>query len=124
MASTRSRRSAASRPTRSIAPAAIATIFAGVRRRCRCRARGSSTRGERTACSACSTTWRRGCRESRERRCRRLYTSISLDRAAATPNLVAPGLHRLNRIEYANAIRELLAVEVDAAAYLRVDDAT
>ena len=32
----------------------------------------------------------------------------SLDRAAATPNLVAPGLHRMNRTEYANAIRELL----------------
>ena len=49
---------------------------------------------------------------------------VSLDRAAASPNLVAPGLHRLNRTEYANAIRELLGVEIDAAAYLPVDDAT
>jgi mono/diheme cytochrome c family protein len=48
----------------------------------------------------------------------------SLDRAAAGPNLVAPGLHRLNRTEYANAIRELLGVEIDAAAYLPVDDST
>ena len=48
----------------------------------------------------------------------------SLDRAAATPNLVAPGLHRLNRTEYANAVRELLGVEVDPAAYLPVDDST
>jgi mono/diheme cytochrome c family protein len=48
----------------------------------------------------------------------------SLDRAAATPNLVAPGLHRLNRTEYANAIRELLGVEIDPAAYLPVDDST
>jgi mono/diheme cytochrome c family protein len=48
----------------------------------------------------------------------------SLDRAASTPNLVAPGLHRLNRTEYANAIRELLGVEIDPAAYLPVDDST
>jgi mono/diheme cytochrome c family protein len=48
----------------------------------------------------------------------------SLDRAAPSPNLVAPGLHRLNRTEYANAIAELLDLEIDAAAYLPVDDAT
>jgi mono/diheme cytochrome c family protein len=48
----------------------------------------------------------------------------SLDRAAATPNLVPPGLHRLNRTEYANAIRELLGIEIDAASYLPVDDST
>jgi mono/diheme cytochrome c family protein len=48
----------------------------------------------------------------------------SLDRATATPNLVAPGLHRLNRTEYANAVRELLGVEIDPAAYLPVDDST
>src|SRR4051812_23703371 len=48
----------------------------------------------------------------------------SLDRAAAVPNLVAPGLHRLNRTEYANAVRELLGIDIDAAAYLPVDDST
>jgi hypothetical protein len=48
----------------------------------------------------------------------------SLDRAAASPNLVAPGLHRLNRTEYANAVQELLGVEIDPAAYLPVDDST
>jgi hypothetical protein len=48
----------------------------------------------------------------------------SLDHAAATPNLVAPGLHRLNRTEYANAVRELLDVEIDPAAFLPVDDST
>jgi mono/diheme cytochrome c family protein len=48
----------------------------------------------------------------------------SLDRAAATPNLVAPGLHRLNRTEYANAVRELLDVEIDPAAFLPIDDST
>ena len=36
-----------------------------------------------------------------------------LDRSAKT-HLPAPGLHRLNRTEYTNAIRDLLALEVDA----------
>jgi hypothetical protein len=40
------------------------------------------------------------------------------------PHLPAPGLHRLNRVEYANAIRDLLAVEVDASKFLPVDDST
>jgi mono/diheme cytochrome c family protein len=38
--------------------------------------------------------------------------------------LPAPGLHRLNRTEYANAIRDLLAVEVDATKFLPSDDST
>ena len=39
-----------------------------------------------------------------------------LDRAAAEhPNPGRPTLHRLNRIEYRNAIRDLLALEIDAA---------
>jgi hypothetical protein len=42
--------------------------------------------------------------------------------AAAHPNPGRPaGLHRLNRTEYANAIRELLGVEIDAAAWLPPD---
>jgi mono/diheme cytochrome c family protein len=46
-----------------------------------------------------------------------------LDRvAAATPNPGATVLHRLNRAEYANAIRELLAVDVDVATMLPSDD--
>ncbi|MCH7817235.1 MAG: DUF1587 domain-containing protein, partial [Proteobacteria bacterium] len=44
--------------------------------------------------------------------------------AAATPN---PGrtasLHRLNRAEYRNAIRDLLALEIDVDNYLPADDA-
>jgi mono/diheme cytochrome c family protein len=44
-----------------------------------------------------------------------------LDRGAP-PDLRAPGLHRLNRAEYANAIRDLLAVDIDAASLLPVDD--
>ena len=48
-----------------------------------------------------------------------------LDRAAAVhPNPGTPALHRLNRSEYANAIRDLLAIEVDVAALLPADDAT
>jgi hypothetical protein len=46
-----------------------------------------------------------------------------LDRGAH-PHLPAPGLHRLNRTEYANAIRDLLALEVDASKFLPVDDST
>src|SRR5262249_10377766 len=49
----------------------------------------------------------------------------SLDRAsAAHPNPGRPAsAHRLNRAEYSNAIRDLLAVEVNGAALLPVDDA-
>ncbi len=46
-----------------------------------------------------------------------------LDRHA-TANLPPPGLHRLNRAEYANAIRDLLAIEVDPAKFLPSDDST
>ena len=49
----------------------------------------------------------------------------ALDRAeAAHPDPGGPLLHRLNRAEYANAIRDLLALDVDAAALLPPDDAT
>ena len=44
--------------------------------------------------------------------------------AAAHPNPGTTGLHRLNRTEYANAIRDLLAVEVDAASLLPADDSS
>jgi mono/diheme cytochrome c family protein len=46
-----------------------------------------------------------------------------LDRTAGT-HLPAPGLHRLNRTEYANAIRDILALEVDATRFLPSDDST
>jgi hypothetical protein len=46
-----------------------------------------------------------------------------LDRAAAErPNPGRPLVHRLNRAEYANAIRDLLALEVDASSLLPPDD--
>ena len=48
-----------------------------------------------------------------------------LDRAAAlSPNPGSPGLHRLNRTEYANAIRDLLALEVDVATLLPADNSS
>ncbi len=46
-----------------------------------------------------------------------------LDRTAV-PYTPSPGLHRLNRTEYANAIRDMLALEIDPAAYLPPDDST
>jgi uncharacterized protein DUF1592/uncharacterized protein DUF1588/uncharacterized protein DUF1587/uncharacterized protein DUF1585/uncharacterized protein DUF1595 len=47
----------------------------------------------------------------------------SIDRAAlAAPNPGATSLHRLNRNEYGNAVRDLLAVDIDAAAMIPADD--
>jgi len=51
------------------------------------------------------------------------WLESELDRNAIT-HLPAPGLHRLNRTEYANAIRDLLALEVDATKFLPGDDST
>jgi mono/diheme cytochrome c family protein len=51
------------------------------------------------------------------------FLAASLDRAAAAK--ADPGrapLHRLNRTEYANAIRDLLDVRIDPAEYLPPDD--
>ncbi|HEY2384353.1 MAG TPA: DUF1592 domain-containing protein [Terriglobia bacterium] len=42
--------------------------------------------------------------------------------AAAKPTFTPPGPHRLNRREYANAIHDLLGMEVDPATFLPVDD--
>src|SRR5262245_992524 len=43
--------------------------------------------------------------------------------AAAHPNPGAPILHRLNRSEYANAIHDLLALDVDVTSLVPPDDA-
>lgn len=49
----------------------------------------------------------------------------ALDFAAkARPDPGRPALHRLNRTEYANAIRDLLGFEIDATALLPADDST
>src|SRR5262245_20886196 len=48
-----------------------------------------------------------------------------LDRSASTrPDFGSPGIHRLNRAEYANVIRDLLAVDVDVSALLPQDDSS
>ncbi len=47
----------------------------------------------------------------------------SLDRAAqGAPNPGRPTIHRLNRTEYVNSVRDLLALEVDGRALLPADD--
>ena len=47
----------------------------------------------------------------------------SLDREGmASPNPGRASLHRLNRTEYANAIRDLLALEIDVTSLLPADD--
>src|ERR1700737_521300 len=46
-----------------------------------------------------------------------------LDRNVLT-HLPPPGLHRLNRTEYANVVRDLLALEIDPAKFLPSDDST
>jgi hypothetical protein len=51
------------------------------------------------------------------------FLESRLDQAAIErPNPGRPSVHRLNRAEYANAIRDLLALEVDAASLLPPDD--
>jgi hypothetical protein len=57
---------------------------------------------------------------------RALVSAIEAERDRlidAKPNPGRPTLHRLNRAEYANAIRDLLALEVDVSELLPSDDA-
>jgi hypothetical protein len=55
----------------------------------------------------------------------RVSLESELDRAAALkPNLIAPGIHRVNRTEYANAVHDLLGLDIDPADYLPVDDSS
>ncbi|HZF27830.1 MAG TPA: DUF1592 domain-containing protein [Gammaproteobacteria bacterium] len=51
------------------------------------------------------------------------YIEGELDRAAK-PQLPAPGLHRLNRAEFGNAIRDLLALDIEPGAFLPADDSS
>ena len=51
------------------------------------------------------------------------WMESELDRSAVT-HLPPPGLHRLNRTEYTNAIRDVLGLEVDATKFLPPDDST
>jgi hypothetical protein len=51
------------------------------------------------------------------------WLEVSLDQSAlANPNPGTVPLHRLNRAEYTNAIKDLFAIDVDAAALLPTDD--
>jgi len=51
------------------------------------------------------------------------FLETSLDQAAlASPNPGTVSLHRLNRAEYQNAMKDILGVDVDAAALLPRDD--
>ncbi len=51
------------------------------------------------------------------------YLETVLDQAAASkPNPGRPAVHRLNRAEYTNAIRDLLAVEIDSGSLIPADD--
>ena len=63
--------------------------------------------------------------EAARRRARGVHGALeaALDRVPrAQPDPGAPALHRLNRTEYANAIRDLLALDVDVSALLPPDD--
>ena len=51
------------------------------------------------------------------------WLETALDRAArAAPDPGRPAIHRLNRVEYANAIRDLFDLEVDVHTLLPADD--
>ena len=51
------------------------------------------------------------------------WLETELDRAAvANPDPGRPTVHRLNRVEYANAVRDLFGLEVDVNALLPADD--
>jgi mono/diheme cytochrome c family protein len=51
------------------------------------------------------------------------FLEKGLDRAAV-PTLPPPGIHRMNRTEYANVVRDLLALEIDPSKFLPSDDST
>jgi hypothetical protein len=51
------------------------------------------------------------------------FLEQEIDRHAES-HLPAPGLHRLNRTEYTNAIRDLLALSIDATTFLPPDDSS
>jgi mono/diheme cytochrome c family protein len=51
------------------------------------------------------------------------YLETAIDRAAAIkPNAGRPSVHRLNRAEYANAVRDVLGVDIEGQSLLPPDD--
>ena len=68
---------------------------------------------------------RRACRGPTPRRATALVRrsrARSIARPRSTPFPGHPSIHRLNRAEYANAVRDLLSLEVDVAALLPPDE--
>ena len=53
-----------------------------------------------------------------------LEQAIDQQAGAAPAHLPAPGLHRLNRSEYTNVIRDLLSLNIDATTFLPPDDSS
>ncbi len=51
------------------------------------------------------------------------FLETNLDKNAVTM-VPPPGLHRLNRTEYANVVRDVLALDIDPSKYLPSDDST
>jgi hypothetical protein len=51
------------------------------------------------------------------------WLSTELDQGYK-PQFPAPGAHRMNRAEYANAVRDLTGIEIDAAQFLPSDDSS
>jgi mono/diheme cytochrome c family protein len=51
------------------------------------------------------------------------FLQTELDRAAV-PHMPPPGLHRLNRTEYQNAIQDIVNLDIDPGKYLPSDDST
>jgi hypothetical protein len=52
-----------------------------------------------------------------------VFAENELDRSAKL-HIPPPGLHRMNRAEYANAIKDLLDIEIDPSKFLPSDDST
>ena len=82
--------------------------------------------GRRSSASFAPNRCRRsGCRGPTRRRIAAAAAALetALDRAAlASPNPGSPAIHRLNRAEYTNAIRDLLALDIDGRSLLPPDD--
>jgi mono/diheme cytochrome c family protein len=52
------------------------------------------------------------------------WLETELDRSAsASPNPGRPAIHRLNRVEYTNAVRDLLGLDIDGSSLLPADEA-
>lgn len=62
--------------------------------------------------------------EQQQQLAARLEQVIDEEAARHTAHLPAPGLHRLNRTEYTNVIRDMLGLHIDATTFLPADDSS